>query len=344
MVDRLREQRRQRGGGGVVVAGEQRPGRTTPGRRAPVRPRAAASAQRPRHLVGAGPRAAAGRSQASRGATRDGTPVPAASTSPSGRPASASSAIRRVSAAMDAGAARGPGRCGACRRRRGCRPGRAAGGLSQPGARPGRPPLGVVAARSRRRTRRSAATTGLPSSSAPVASSRGRGGDLDEERRGRLVDVQRRGGRLEVADARARRCAARPAAGAPVVEQQLDAADRLERRAGRGPVDHGRRCARTSRARAPRRPGRGSCARRAAPAPTSPGTTTMPPPRGTSSRRASSSSAGVAASSGSTVWRADAGGRLATVRRRRARAAPGPAGLSSASRTGDLVRVGAVGR
>ena len=66
-------------------------------------------------------------------------------------------------------------------------------------------------------------------------------GDLHEQRRGGLVDVQVGGGGLELAHPQTSGAQLGRRVGTPVVEQQLESADHLERRAGRRPLHQGRR-------------------------------------------------------------------------------------------------------
>ena len=244
---------------------------------------------------------------------------------PSGSSASTSSVIRRLSTwacaassgasafhALPAGS-RGPDQAGHPR-------------AVQPGAGQPRP----SARRRGRATQASKASVGiqagLPSASAPVASSPAAAATSTTSAAVGLVDVQRAGGRLEVAHAeaaaaqRARRvrCPTGPAAarrgGPPRTPRPAAARSTMRLVAVRG-----------RRARARRRPAPAWCARRAARGPTSPGSTTTPPPRGTSSLRASSSSAGVRGVRGQHGVPRGAGGRPRRRCRRRARAARGPA-------------------
>jgi hypothetical protein len=169
----------------------------------------------------------------------------------------------------------------------------------------------------------------------------GLGRDLDEQGGRRLVDVQVDGRGLELAHAQAPRPELGRRVGAPVVEEQLEAAHHLERRPRRGAFDHGvgalgrrqRRDHVDALARGVAAPQRDADLA---------GHQTCPPLRGTRSRRASSSSAGVAASSGSTVWRADpavASPPLSSTCSSNARAG----GLSSASRASTSSRLGGSG-
>ena len=129
-----------------------------------------------------------------------------------------------------------------------------------------------------------------------------------------LVDVEERGGRLQVADGEPAGCAAPPAVRCP--SGRGAARRRVRPRTPRRPPARSTRAAARSvvasvgddvdRVSVVVRPPRRA-------SPTSPGSTTAPPARGTSSRRESSSSAGVAASSGSTVCRAVPVVRLAAV-------------------------------
>ena len=221
----------------------------------------------------------------------DGTPVPDASTVPGSRPLSTprvSSAGLHLVDAGELGDQRVPGLA------RGVAGADQAGqpGALQPRGRQREPALG---GRQRR-----PGVEGVGRDPARVAVGSGRGGqqpcgrgDLDQQRGGRLVDVQLgrpgRAGRGR----RGRRCAG-PRAGcsAPLVEQQLHPVHRLEGRAGGGPVDHG-----LARSEVASAGGASTAAAVVWPPrsaiPTSPGSTTEPPLRGTSSRCASSSSAGV---------------------------------------------------
>ena len=160
---------------------------------------------------------------------------------------------------------------------------------------------------------------------------------------GGLVDVQRRGGRPEVADAEPAAAQRRRRLGAPLVEQQLEPAYRLERRARRRRVDLRLGARRSTPAPAPRRPARRRrvptaqgdpdlagdarpCRCRAAPAAGGPA---APRP-------------GVAASSGSTVCRASS--VVASPPAARTCSSIARAGSdSSASLRGDLVGRAGVG-
>ena len=206
-----------------------------------------------------------GRSHATR-ATTDGVPVPVAEhlarreRRPAPRAPSAGSRPRTRSDSS------GPGRSGSCRRRRGRRPGRAPG--SSPARRAPAPPSGRRRrGRSRRRTRRSGSQTGSPSGvGAGRRAARTRRPPRPAAPARRLVDVQQRGRRLELAHPepaaaqrrRAARCPSGRAAARPGVPP------RTRRRPRPGRPWPGR--ARTSRPRAPRPPARAWCARRGAPA------------------------------------------------------------------------------
>ena len=276
----------------------------------PVTPRTAASVTRPEHLVGAAPRPARPLPAQQRdhrrhaGARRPGT-------SPGGQRRQrrqrhraglghvAAGQLGRQRVPRLAGGVAGPDQP---RHPRAVQP-----GAGQPGpplrGRPQHPGVDQVG----RQPHRVAAGVGGGGQQA------GGRGDLDEQRHRSVSSTcSCRGGRLEVAHAEAAAAQRRRRLGAPQVEQQLEPAYRLERRARRGAVDLAARCA-------PSTPSTGTsstrstvvCPPRSA-SPTSPGTTTEPVPRGTSSRRASSSSAGRGGVLGQHGVPGVVGGRLAT--------------------------------
>ena len=291
----------------AAAAAPARPRRRRRRRRAAARPYDASAAEpgdaehrrlleRPRHLVAASRSAGAA---AATPAARPGTArrCRSASTSPAGSAASSASAIRRVSTAI------GLARSGASALRAlpaASRVPTSAGirGRVEPGRASVQPALGR--ARAAHASNASVGTqTGSPSASARARAGRPRAATSTSSAATRLVDVQQRGGRLQVADAEPAAAQLAGRLGAPVVEQQLDPVDGFEGGPGRGPVDQAAgRGREVGDRRRRRRPARASCDRRAARAPTSPGRHDVPSPRGTSSRRASSSSAGVSASSG----------------------------------------------
>ncbi len=235
--------------------------------------------------------------------------MPVASTSPGGRSASAASAIRRVSTwwtAASSGASAfqtfPAGRAG--------RRAPASRGLSSQAAT--RADQRSAVGRWVHWSNRSVGShAGSPSASAAVASRPAAARHLDQQRGGRLVDVQLRGGRAQVAHAQPA-----VAQGGRRVSPHWSSSSSTRRTASKaapaaGPVDQRLVALARSPARARRRPARSSCGRRAA----------RPPPRRAAPRRRrragraaggpSSSSAGVSASSGRTVCRGGPGGRLA---------------------------------
>ena len=353
MVDRLRAAARP-----APTAAASSPASSAAGvRRQPAQPGHAQRrglADRPGHLVGAGARSPGpqpGDPRRPARAARCRWPAPA----PAGRSASSSSAIRRLSAWASA-ASSGASAFHAlpAGSRVPTRPG--IRGVCQPGPHQRRPSARRRAGRPTRRRRRWAPRPGCRRRRTAVGEQPGRGASLDDQRGRR---PRRRAACAAVA-LRSRTASpplrsAPGGSGAPVVEQQLHAAYRLERGARGGPVDQRGVARRRWRPRAGRR--RGSRVvrppRRASP--TSPGSTTTPPPRGTSSLRASSSSAGVAASSGSTVCRAvpvvaspplvgdvleQGPGRLGAARRARAPPRRGPAGRARPAQAAEPAALG----
>ena len=267
----------------------------------PVTPSAAASASA-QTTWSARDRGRRGRSHSTR-ATTDGVPVPVASTLARRQPGQH---VERHPAALGREHARQLGRQGVLRLPRGVAYADQAGHPArlQPGAGQGRPPVGDVArdprvegvggqpgrrcARRRRRWR--AARTPRPPRPAARPSARRRAAARPSP---------------SAPGPRDRRCAARSAARCPSgrAAARPGVPPRRRRRPRPGRPWPGR--ARTSRPRAPRRPGRAWCGLRAPPARPRRAPDDATAPRGTSSRATSSSSAGVPASSGSTVCRAD---------------------------------------
>ena len=297
VVDRLGQQPGQRLVRLVVLAGQQVPGVRRQAVERRSRPSTAASVDRPEHLVGAGPRPArplparAARPATARRSRRPGTvPVRQRRERRQRHRAGLGHVARRP--------ARAPARSRPCRRCRASRPAPASAGCPARCG-PVRPSARRAAAAPRRRPGRSAATPGCrrrrrrwPAGRRPWRSRRAAPWSASS-----TCSAGR--GRLEVAHAEAAAAQRRRRLGAPLVEQQLDPAYRLERRARRRAGRPVARCA-PSTASAGTSSTRSTvvCPPRSA-SPTSPGTTTEPVPRGTSSLRASSSSAGVAASAGS---------------------------------------------
>ena len=219
--------------------------------------------------------------------------MPVASTSPAGSAASSASVIAPGLGAGPARPARGPGRSRPCRpsSRRADQPRASAGWSSQAGTRPAQR---SAAGSPRPRVERVGGQPGRVAVGrrGPVGQQPGGRGQLDDERRRGLVDVQASRGRLEVAHAEAAAAQGRRRLGAPLVQQQLHAGVRPRTPRRPPPGRPGRRRARWSPPRAGRRPRRGWCGRRAARARPRRAAPACRPPRGTSSRRASSSSAG----------------------------------------------------
>ncbi len=336
VVDRLRQQRRERRG-----RPPRRRRRRARARRWTARPARRRRAARPRS--GSRPPAGPGRAAGAGAPTPRGPPARGARCRwPGPRRRAAPPARPGPSAGSRPGgcwSARAPARwrCGRRSRRRGRRP--------APGVR------GVASHAATRSSQRSAvarvaphveAVGGQPHAVAlggqRLGEQAGGRGDLDQQRRRRLVHVQVGGRRLEVAHpepaaAQGARRSRRPsgrAAARRVVRRRRPRRPRSGRpgRTGRDVGDDGR--ARRRPARVVVRPPRSA-------SPTSPGTCTSPSPRGTSSRWASSSSAGVAAVPGRTS--ASAAPVLpvppcASTCSSRARAA----GEISASRAVDLLR------
>ena len=234
VVHRLREQGREERRG--VVAGEQRPGVR---RHAAQRDQAQGRrlAQGPRHLVAAGARAAG---------TQPGQPRDERRRPGAGRQHVAVRDGRdlheRGPAGVDREDAGVLGGEGGVRLARGVpgadQAGQAAG--APPGARHPRPALG------RRQAGPGVEVVGRGEDRVAVLVVAAREqpslrGDLHEQRRGGLVDVQVGGGGLELAHPQTAGAQLGRRVGTPVVEQQLETADHLERRAGRRPLHQGRR-------------------------------------------------------------------------------------------------------
>ena len=199
----------------------------------PVRPRWAASASAQPTWSARDP-GRRGRSQATRRAT-DGTPVPAASTSPGGTSASTSRAIRRVSAEkmLDISGARAL-RVLPARSRVPTRPGRRLVASQAPARATHRSATGWA----HQRSKASVGSHAWSPSSLGAEREQARGrGHLDEQGRRGLVDVQVAGRRLEIADAEPAAAQGHRRSNSPVVQQQLHAPYRLEGSAGGGPVD-----------------------------------------------------------------------------------------------------------
>ena len=276
-------------------------GRTTPARPSPVTPERRGLGQRPEHLVGAGPRAARPLPAQQRDQRR-ARRCPAARHSPVGERRRARPASSRRVSAMCTPASSGASAFQAlpAGSREPTRPG-IRGLSSQVRASPAQRSAG---GRSTQVSTRSVGSqTGLPSRSAAVASSPAEAAVSTSSATVASSRCSAVAVALQVAHAQAAAAQRGRRLGAPQVEQQLQPAYRLERRA----AGHARRpAARIARSwPGPGTSSTGSTVVRPprSASPTSPGTTTVPVPRGTSSRRESSSSAGVAASSGSTVCR-----------------------------------------
>ena len=259
VVDRLGQQGRQRLDRLRVVVGEQQPGV----RRQPVEPGDAERGglpDRPEHLLGPQPRSPRALPAEQRDDGRRPGPGREHLAAAEGGQ-SAASVIRRVSG-MCTAASSGASAFHVLPAGSRCPTSPGIRGLSSQ-TRTSATQRSAVGRSTQASNRSVGSHTGLPFAVGHGGDQPGRRRGLDEQRHGRLVEVQGGGRRLEVAHAEAAAAQSRRRGGAPEVEQQLDPPYGLERRPGRRPVDQGLRPAARWPGPGRRRPARPSSGRRA---------------------------------------------------------------------------------